>query len=348
MGEKEVSLAELDALLDRLKNMSLAGSTKRSYCAYKKRYLGFCDRFGFAPVPISVRQAARYVAYLSQFLSPTSIPKYLTIIRVLHLEAGLPDPHVTLMYEVKSAMTGFGKLQGLEIHRVKPITPVLLLRMRAHLDLSQLGDVMFFTACLVGFYGLLRKSNLFPPSAKEFSPDRHLSRGSLLSRPWGFELRVTWTKTIQSRERILSIPLVAMPNHPLCPVAALHTCLAMTPGIGREDPVFFRTSKDPVLYHWFLKQFRKVLADVGEQPDLYGSHSLRRGGATWALECGLSTDVIKIWGDWKSQAYQAYLEVPLSSKLRHMHDFASHIPVSPMNRSSPARLGKGDPLGWSG
>ena len=108
------------------------------------------------------------------------------------------------MYDVKSAMTGFGKLQGLEIHRVKPVTPVLLLCMCAHLDVAVRCYVC--VACLVEFYGLLRKSNIFPPSAKEFSPDWHLSRGSLQSRPWGFELRVTWTKTIQFRNEFDQFP----------------------------------------------------------------------------------------------------------------------------------------------
>jgi hypothetical protein len=37
-----------------------------------------------------MQQAARYVADLSSRLKPSSIPKYLNIIRILHLEAGVP------------------------------------------------------------------------------------------------------------------------------------------------------------------------------------------------------------------------------------------------------------------
>ena len=98
------------------------------------------------PVPITMKWAARYVAHLSQSLAATSIPKYLTKIRILHQEEALPDPHVLLMHEVKSALVGVGKLKSLEVLWAKPITPVLLLAFHSVLNLSSLDDVMFFAA----------------------------------------------------------------------------------------------------------------------------------------------------------------------------------------------------------
>ena len=117
------------------------------------------------------------------------------------------------MHEVKSALIGVGKLKGLEVRRAKPITPVLLLAFHSIRNLSSLDDVMFFAACLVGFFGLLRKLNLFPPSQVLFSPRtcKHLSRGALVHRAWGIEIQVFWSKTIQARERVLLIPLLSMP-----------------------------------------------------------------------------------------------------------------------------------------
>ena len=50
-------------------------------------------------------------------------------------------------------------------------------------------------------------------------------------------------------------------------------------------------------------------------PALYGSHSLRRGGASWALKCGFSGDLIRLIGDWKSDAYMAYLDLPVESRV---------------------------------
>ena len=57
-----------------------------------------------------------------------------------------------------------------------------------------------------------------------------------------------------------------------------------------------------------------VLARAGYAPHLYSGHSFRSGGATWAHECGLSGEMIRLLGDWKSEAYFSYLR--LSDELK--------------------------------
>ena len=44
-------------------------------------------------------------------------------------------------------------------------------------------------------------------------------------------------------------------------------------------------------------------------------HSLRRGGATWALRCGIPPVCIKLQGDWSSDAWLVYVEF-MDSKLK--------------------------------
>ena len=44
------------------------------------------------------------------------------------------------------------------------------------------------------------------------------------------------------------------------------------------------------------------------------SHSLRWDGAQWAAKSGLPGHVIKILGDWKSQAYERYLNLTLQDR----------------------------------
>uniref|UniRef100_A0A8W8LGR2 Uncharacterized protein n=2 Tax=Magallana TaxID=2171616 RepID=A0A8W8LGR2_MAGGI len=39
-------------------------------------------------------------------------------------------------------------------------------------------------------------------------------------------------------------------------------------------------------------------------------------GASFALECGLPPDLIKSQGDWKSDAYQSYLDPSLSFRVQ--------------------------------
>ena len=54
----------------------------------------FCNLCQCLPFPATTSIICRYVAYLAERLSPASIPKYLSVIRVIHLETGLPNPLV--------------------------------------------------------------------------------------------------------------------------------------------------------------------------------------------------------------------------------------------------------------
>ena len=95
----------------------------------------------------------------------------------------------------------------------------------------------------------------------------------------------------------------------------------LRPGFLRSD----RVGMCPILYGWFVKRLKSVVALCGCDADAFGSHSLRRGGASWALCCGMNGEVIRILGDWNSDAYQAYLQIPLRSKYRFARQFAEHI-----------------------
>ena len=102
----------------------------------------------------------------------------------------------------------------------------------------------------------------------------------------------------------------------------------MTRDADPLGPAFVRKSASgftPVLYGWYSERFLAAIEKCGEDRKAYGTHSLRRGGATWALRCGLSSDGIKKLGDWRSSAYQLYLEVSLKDKQKYMSVFANHI-----------------------
>jgi hypothetical protein len=49
---------------------------------------------------------------------------------------------------------------------------------------------------------------------------------------------------------------------------------------------------------------------LGKHSDDYSTHSFRRGGgATWAFSAEVPTELIQLYGDWKSNAYKKYLKV---------------------------------------
>ena len=68
-----------------------------------------------------------------------------------------------------------------------------------------------------------------------------------------------------------------------------------------------------------------ILSEFGVTSTLYGTHSFRRGGATFALEAGVPLDIISLLGDWKSDAMFLYLHMPLSQRLAAQQTMTAHL-----------------------
>lgn len=322
--------AQLDSEVLAFRAQSFAHSTKASYRSHRKSYIEFCLFLGYKPVPASPELICRYAAFLARRLSANSIPKYLNVIRLISLEEGLPNP-LQGNWRLTSLMNGIKRVKGTSVARKMPITPDVLLRIHHHLNLSSTLDASLWVACLILFFGLLRKGNVLPPSQAGFLPDRHLRRQDFYLHSWGVEVKLRWSKTIQFRQRVLSIPLPFLPlGHPLCPVSALLNYFQLTKGADPQGPALTFTNSgevEPLTYPKFVKCLRVVLKQLGLDPQQYAGHSFRRGGATWALHTGLPGDIIQILGDWKSDAYKQYLVVPLKSKVGYIQQFSNFLPT---------------------
>ena len=98
----------------------------------------------------------------------------------------------------------------------------------------------------------------------------------------------------------------------VCPVEALRDLFLAFPerfGTGREAHLpLFRTADGGPLWRSAVQGILQYAArEVGLDPDRYGSHSLRIGGATALLHAGVPIEVIKRWGRWLSDSFQRYL-----------------------------------------
>lgn len=306
--------------------MAFADSTKQAYKSHLKKYFNFCTALNISPAPITSTSLVRYAAYLASTLSYSSIGKYLNIIRIIHRELGLPNP-LEDNYALNVVLKGIKKTKGGSVSRKLPITPQILLCIRASLTLTKPKDVLFWAACLVSFFGLFRKSNVVPKSPSTFQPMKHFTVGDIYKCPEGLSLRVRWSKTIQFQERSFDVPLPFLFNHPLCPVTALINLLKLHQPRDPHAPLFSFGSVSSVLTQAsFVSQLRHHLQSSGVAPDSYSGHSFRRGGASWAFEAGLPGEVIQSLGDWKSQAYLLYLEINLQSKFQWLKLFSTKLP----------------------
>lgn len=290
-----------------------APSTQKAYRTHRRSYLAFCAAIGVDPVPASSNTLCRYAAMLARTLKFTSIKQYMNIIRLLHREWELPNP-LTDNFQLDCVLRGIKRGLGDTPSRKLPITPALLLQFLGKLDLRSPTDSAVWAAALLLFFGLLRRNNaLCSPST--FDPEGSLRRQDISVHEWGMLVRIRRTKTIQNKERCLMIPLPRMPSHRLCPVQAIFHAFSLTPGAPSDGPAFVlpcAAGFRPLSPAAFVSRIRSLVSLCGEDSTRYAGHSFRRGGASWAYSSGVPVDTIRILGDWRSQAYTAYISPNLS------------------------------------
>jgi hypothetical protein len=324
----------LDHEVERLEAMELAANSQRTVGVGERRFQKFLDEQGLEldRRGISDDDLRRYMAHLKM----TGIKKYPTLktylsmgVRRYHEERDFKFQPIKDRPRVLAVRNGLRRLMGEEnpSRPVLPITAEMLIRMRATFDLSNSMDLCIFAAIELGFFCLLRKSNIAnktltdKPSKNGAKFDAGVPKRASIGcdAKGAMWLTLTNTKTIQFGERTLLLPIPEIPGDPLCPRAMLTTYMATTAHRGPDDPVFgyYTAAKVPrwnrLTHSVLVKRLKKALTDIGEDPTRYAGHSLRRGGATFAFgEAGLHEITIKALGDWISTAFLRYCEVQTS------------------------------------
>lgn len=298
------SQGSLDALVTVFMQASTADATKSTYRSHLKCYLQFCHRTGYVAVPASSITICRYIAHLSQTLKYSSIRQYIGIIRMLHLYQGLPNP-LAEDVRISAVLKGVRRLKGDVVCRKVPMTVDVLLNIRATLNMHNMQDCTFLAACLIAFFGMLRKSSLFPPKGRQ-----PLRVGCVQAFNWGLSVRFLYSKTVQNSERQTFVALPVNKNMLLCPCLALLQAWKSAGARSRTHPMLPITGGGGLVamdQHSFTAKLAQVMGVLGLQG--YSGHSFRRGGATHALKSGVPAEVIKAQGDWKSLAYLDYLDM---------------------------------------
>ena len=88
-----------------IRQLTFAGSTRRTYSCQLLLYLQFCSNLSISPVPISQHNLGRYVAFISSKLSFSSVSQYLNTVRLLHLDGGYANPLLDKWY-ISSILKG--------------------------------------------------------------------------------------------------------------------------------------------------------------------------------------------------------------------------------------------------
>jgi hypothetical protein len=138
--------------VQRYKCSTYAKTTQSVYRTHLRTYFRFCCFFGCTPVPAERETVCCYAAFLARSLSPSSIGGYLNILRVLHLDAGLPNP-LENNWELALIRRGIERQKGVPPKQKLPITLAILREIFARLDhCSSSLDKSFWAACLIAFF----------------------------------------------------------------------------------------------------------------------------------------------------------------------------------------------------
>ena len=270
--------------------------------------MSFCQAMGYTPVPASTDTIIRYVTMLARTLSYNSIKQYLNIVALLHKQHGLPNPIVG-NFHLNNVLKGVRRSISIPPSRKLPITTSILTQILSKLDLMSHLDVVVWASAVTLFSAMLRRGNLLP-RPDQLSTDKHLRRQDVTFHPWGTQLRIRYSKTIQFKQRELLIPLPRITDHVLCPTQALFLAFQRSSGASPSGPAMVYKSGSqytPLSPDYFVKRIKQCLSLCGFDHTMYSGHSFRRGGATSAFQAGVPVETIKILGDWRSEAYQVYL-----------------------------------------
>jgi hypothetical protein len=327
-------LGELTALrkdVAHSKNSAYAAGTLSNLHSQWKSYIMFCLYFGMQSFPATTDVLCLYAQFLSRsFKSISVIKAYVAGVRTLHLflNITLPTSH---QFFLNLTLKGISKrLKHVPLQKL-PITPDILSHMFCHLDLSVEVNLVFWTCCLFAFFLCARKSNLLPQSRYKHSQNSYLLRSDVIRTTENLVVCIKWSKTNQTNEKFLTIPLFKIKHSILCPVSAFNRMCDRVKTHSKKPMFMFRNDSgalSPLTFNIFDKMLASVLTEAGYNPVLYSGHSFRRGGATWAqaFANGFPSDAIKLLGDWKSDSFLLYIHLSFETRVTLAKKFAKSLP----------------------
>ena len=320
LGSSSDFLQDLNMKARSTQKQAFAIGTKNNLMSHLSSYMAFCIYFSLLPFPLNCVNILPFLLVFSQSVTSFGyVNNVLSSIRSVAAMLGFKIDDVTNM-NICLFMSGLKRVMTTPVSPRLPFTPSLLHHISKVVNYSDSFELCVWSAMLFMFFSFFRKSNVIPDRSALFDATKHVTRGSIVvSKSCSCMLvKVTWSKTIHYRQRTLYVPISAIPGSRLCPVYMYCKLCELVPS-SLTSPAFVYMRQGVVrilVYSEFVEQMRRwlVITNV-KHPHLYCSHSLRRGGATWAFNCGVSPELIKLQGDWQSDCYQRYIHTDLKTRL---------------------------------
>ena len=308
-------LFALNQLTHDMVRVAVAPGTHANHKTREKRYLEFCYWFNFEPYPLDEWQLMLFATYLSLTMqSADTIKQYCGTICELHEMCGYKPVRRGPRYQ--RTIMGIRRTLQHEILQAKPITIDMLRRIAPLVDVNNQKQLAIWVSVLTGFFLFLRKSNLVAEQ-KIHDPHHQLSRADIKFDEPVMSFIIKWSKTNQNGEKF-ELPIVQDMNSSICLVSWILFMVERIPA-GPHHNLFSYWQNEhiyPVTYKDLTDQLRAWIVEIGENdPELYSSHSLRRGGTTHAFSRGVPEQTIKVLGNWASECFRKYIDITVECRL---------------------------------
>ena len=297
-------------------NAYAAGTVKNHKCQWN-RYLNFCIQNRLQVFPPSSQNIIRFYTYLTDKLSAfSSLQNYQSSINIFYRVYGFHVDTESILFKFLN-MSAKKCLSTMPVTK-RPLDPEHLLAIINHTDQQNPFQVCFMNALTIGFFALLRRSNICPPSPKEFDCEKHLTRGDVRIQDDGVIVQLKWSKTNQHNSKVFEIPIANSGHQVLDPPRMFRDFNSKFP-VHDHDPCFsfyycghlyILTQRD------LASMVTTSLENVGVASQGITTHSIRKGGATLLTRSGVKVPALKEHGTWLSDAYLGYVHFNLADKFK--------------------------------
>ena len=315
-------------------NHGLSQSTRRSYTTPVSGYEMFCRHNNKCPYPLNQETMFLWMSELSlkPSLATGRVVTHRTIERYCHIVGSHVERHggvnITRSLAFATFFRGLKRILPHSVRRVKlGVTHQMITDIGVSIDLGDYDNNMLWTILLIGYYGLLRKSELVSDRSdntsghamclKDLSFTGHNNRLEL-------NIRLTTSKTDQFGERLDTVNI----SHSGC-IQALREYLSLRPR-SPSDKVFVHRDGTPVSYSHLHNTVTRWLVSIKAlTPDRHIGWSVRKGRATELASQGIPMDQVAICGRWSSMRtpINHYIQYNTSMRISVMRSAQSNTPL---------------------
>ena len=288
-----------------------------------RQYFYFTNFFQVQKTPASVDTLVCFLEFMARTSGYGHLKHLYSSVKFLHEALNHPFPENN--FQLDTTMQGLKRRLANVPFQVLPLSPQVLRKMFQKINLRKPEDKSLWASYLIAFYGLLRKSNVVPNSAK-FDPRKVLVRRNIhvdLANNMVY-LYIGFSKTNQFGGRDTIIPIPGNTDPALDPVRHVHAAMSQC-HLGPDNPAFSYGQDKFITYSMFTRRLKELLKSSGFNADLYSGHSFRRGGATFLHTCGGTALMVQSSGDWSSQCFTRYLYLSEFERLKAQSLIATGI-----------------------